>query len=110
MLGISRLLVIVLLKKKPEKSNTFPILQIKKLRVREIMELLGRCTVCQGPGWIWNPNLNNSKALAISSPSSLGKLAEARSWRALSTKESYQPNEVGKLDPMNDGKPWKTFK
>lgn len=31
MLGISRLLVIVLLKKKPEKSNTFPILQIKKL-------------------------------------------------------------------------------
>lgn len=49
------------------------------------MGLFGKCTVCQRPGWILTPNLDNNKALAIPPLPRLGKSAEARSQRALST-------------------------
>lgn len=69
------------------------------------MELFGRCIAFWRLGWISSPNLHDTKALAISSSKVLGG-----SQQRPDHKEPYELAKKGKLDPLNSGKTWKTFK
>lgn len=65
-------------------SKVTSFLQTKKLRFREMMEIVDRYTACQRRDWTSGPNLCDTRFLAIGPLLRLGKSAEARSQRALS--------------------------